>query len=44
MEGREEGAREERTRNARRMKELGYPPEAIADITGLSAEEVGRLS
>ena len=40
---REQGAREERRRIARRMKEKHYPPEIIADLTGLTIAEIGAI-
>ncbi|MFA6885055.1 MAG: Rpn family recombination-promoting nuclease/putative transposase [Paludibacteraceae bacterium] len=42
-EGLEEGRNQERIRNARRMKEKGFSSEDIADITGLSADEIKNL-
>ena len=42
-EGREEGKTEERLANARKMKQKGYPLEDIAEITGLSEEEIAEL-
>jgi predicted transposase/invertase (TIGR01784 family) len=42
-EGREEGEKKANHDNARRMKAKGYAIEDIADITGLSAEEIERL-
>jgi predicted transposase/invertase (TIGR01784 family) len=42
-EGREEGRTAEKKENARRMKAKGYPAEDIADITGLSAEDIEGL-
>ena len=41
--GRAEGRAEERMGNARKMKAKGYATEDIADITGLTAEEVEAL-
>lgn len=41
--GREEGREEERIKNAVRMKQKGYPLEDIAEITGLSIEEIREL-
>ena len=38
-----EGEMNERLKNARRMKTKGYPTDDIADITGLSAEEINSL-
>ena len=42
-EGREEGREEERLTHARRMKAKGFSEEDIADITGLTIEEIGNL-
>lgn len=42
-QGKNEGEMNERLRNARRMKTKGYPISDIADITGLSAEEINSL-
>ena len=42
-EGLEEGKKDERMRNARRMKAKGYSLEDIADITGLSMEDIRDL-
>ena len=42
-EGLEEGRNQERIRNARKMKEKGFSSEDIADITGLSADEIKNL-
>ena len=42
-EGREEGIKEGVLRNARRMKEKGFPIEDIMEITGLTFEEVSQL-
>ena len=42
-EGREEGREEERRENARRMKKKGFAAEDIADITGLTVEDIERL-
>ena len=39
-EGRAEGRVEEKLENARRMKSKGYLLEDIADITGLTIEEI----
>ena len=39
----EQGQQEERIRNARGMKAKGIPVEVISEITGLTAEEVGKL-
>ena len=41
--GMEKGRAEANIDNARRMKAKGYSVEAIADITGLSAEEIAQL-
>ena len=43
MEGRAEGRMEERLQNAQKMKEKGFPITDIAEITGLSTEEIKRL-
>ena len=42
-EGLEEGEAKERIKNARKMKDKGYPIEDIAEITGLSSEEIAAL-
>ena len=42
-EGRAEGRAEEKLENARRMKSKGYPLDDIADITGLTIEEIEKL-
>ena len=42
-QGKNEGEMNERLKNARRMKTKGYPTDDIADITGLSAEEINSL-
>ena len=42
-EGLEAGRQEERRQNAIRMKAKGFPTQDIADITGLSPEEIDRL-
>ena len=42
-EGQEAGRQEERRQNAIRMKAKGFPAQDIADITGLSPEEIDRL-
>ena len=42
-EGRAEGKTEERLANARKMKQKGYPSEDIAEITGLTEEEIAEL-
>ena len=42
-EGRAEGEAEEKVATAQRMKSKGYPLADIADITGLSPEEIEKL-
>lgn len=42
-EGRAEGAKEERLKNATAMKAAGIPIETIAQITGLTVEEIKTL-
>jgi len=42
-EGREEGQLEERRRSAAQYKQRGVSPEIIADVTGLSVEEIEAL-
>lgn len=42
-QGLEQGQQEERIRNARGMKAKGIQVEVISEITGLTAEEVGKL-
>ena len=42
-EGREEGKTEACLANARKMKQKGYPAEDIAEITGLTKEEIAEL-
>ena len=42
-EGLEAGRQEERRQNAIRMKAKEFPAQDIADITGLSPEEIDRL-
>ena len=42
-QGRAEGEAKANRENARRMKTKGYPLEDIAEVTGLSLEEVERL-
>ena len=42
-EGRAEGLKEEKLLNAKKMKSKGYPIEDIAEITGLSKEEINKL-
>lgn len=41
--GKEEGLKEGTLLNARRMKEKGFSMDDIADITGLSFEEIETL-
>ena len=41
--GHAEGHAEEKLENARRMKSKGYPLDDIADITGLTIEEIEKL-
>ena len=41
--GRAEGRAEEKLENARRMKSKEYPLDDIADITGLTIEEIEKL-
>ena len=43
QEGRKEGAGEEKRRNAKGMKNKGFSPQDIADITGLSLVEIAAL-
>jgi len=43
VEGFVEGEAKANRENARRMKTKGYPLEVIAEVTGLSPEEVERL-
>ena len=43
QEGIEEGIEKEKLRNAKTMKAKGYPVNDIADITGLSIEEIEKL-
>lgn len=43
LKGRVEGQKEAKWEHARKMKAKGYPIEDIADITGLSKEEVASL-
>ena len=43
LEGRAEGKAEEKIENARKMKELGAGFEFIAQVTGLSREEIEKL-
>ena len=43
VEGFAEGEAKANRENARRMKTQGYPLEDIAEVTGLSPEEVERL-
>ena len=42
-DGRAEGRAEERMENARKMKAKGFAAEDVADITGLTAEEIESL-
>ena len=42
-EGREEGKAEAAIASARKMKSKGYPSVDIAEITGLTVEEIERL-
>ena len=42
-EGREEGADRRSVEIAQRMKKNSYPIEEIANVTGLTADEVERL-
>ena len=42
-EGRAEGKTEANIENAIKMKTKGYPIEDIADITGLSREEIEKI-
>ena len=42
-EGIEKGIEKEKIRNAKTMKDKGYPVNDIADITGLSIEEIEKL-
>ena len=42
-EGRAEGFREANRRNARAMKSKGLPTDMIAEITGLSVQEINDL-
>ena len=41
--GREEGIKEEKLLNARKMKELGIDIETIISVTGLTKEEIEKL-
>ncbi|MCI7654026.1 MAG: hypothetical protein MSS51_07110, partial [Bacteroidales bacterium] len=41
--GLEQGAFEERRKNAKAMKALGLPLETIAKVTGMSAEDIAKL-
>ena len=43
IEGRLEGIEQERLSNARKMKDKGLDSTMIADITGLSLDEIARL-
>ncbi|MBR0047871.1 MAG: hypothetical protein IJP74_00930 [Prevotella sp.] len=42
-DGFKKGQANEKTKNARKMKELGSPVEFISKVTGLTAEEIDRL-
>jgi predicted transposase/invertase (TIGR01784 family) len=42
-EGRKEGRAEEKLTVARQMKELGLSQEMIAQVTGLTTEEINKL-
>ena len=42
-QGEKKGAEETNRENARKMKAKGYSTEDISEITGLAAEEIGRL-
>ena len=41
--GLEQGALEEKRKNAKAMKALGLPLETIARVTGMSAEDIAKL-
>ena len=41
--GLEQGALEEKRKNAKAMKALGLPLETIAKVTGMSAEDIAKL-
>ncbi len=43
IEGRLEGIEQERLSNARKMKDKGLDSTMIADITGLSLDEIAKL-
>ena len=43
LEGIAEGRMDERLRNAKGMKNLGIASDKIAEITGLSSEDVEKL-
>ena len=43
MEGLEKGRAEEKIENAKKMKDKGSPLDFIADITGLTIEEINNL-
>jgi len=43
QEGLAEGKEQEKLENARKMKVKGYPADDIAEITGLSPEEIKKL-
>ena len=42
-EGKAEGELKKNIENAKKMKDKGYPIDDIADITGLSIEEIEKL-
>ena len=42
-QGIKQGAVGERKKNAKAMKSLGMPLEAIAKVTGMSAEDIAKL-
>ena len=42
-QGRDEGRNDEKLDTARKMKAKGYPADDIAEITGLTVDEIGRL-
>ena len=42
-EGLAEGRAEEKLATAKKMKAKGYPIEDIAEMTGLTTEEIGKL-
>ena len=43
QKGRQAGIRQNTVQNAQKMLQRGYPIEEIADITGLSPEEIASL-